>query len=578
MTRIVLVLALCLSCVWACPSFAQWQRDGVPVCTEASTQLSPVLVPDGSSGALVFWTDLRSGIHIYGQHIDAAGNALWAPNGVEISAAGSSQEDPVAMSDGLGGAIIAYEQFVGTGPTQIIAQRVNSNGVTQWTPGGEAIGAPGDSVQYSPAIISDNKHGIMVGQTPGAIIAWIAKLTGQTDANLQIEAIDNTGAVRWPAKAVETIGNVTEFSMTTDGVGIASAPKGAILTWTIGSSGETRIWAQRITSAGGYAWGLEVPTVGIQDTTLLQAGPVIASSGAGNAIVEWSDIRNPSRDVFGQRFVGGNPAWGRNGLSVSVAAGDQEELSMVSDGVGGAISVWRDRRFQASPFWDIFAQRVSDTGVPVWTLDGVPVSLSLGAYKELPVAVPDFSSGAIIVWGDNRLGNMDLFAQHLDASGTPVWSSDGIPVCAAPNDQSEIRAISDDLGGAIVAWTDRRTGSADIYAQHIAPDGSVVAALPAAPTAFQALPPFPNPMMETTTLRFVLPTPGRVRADVFSVEGRLVRNLMEAKDLPAGIQTVDWDGRGTNGERLPSGLYLFSVRKGNGISREKVLIVGQTRR
>ena len=43
---------------------------------------------------------------------------------------------------------------------------------------------------------------------------------------------------------------------------------------------------------------------------------------------------------------------------ISTASGDQDQPSIVSDGAGGAIITWHDRRSGTN--WDIYAQRVGD--------------------------------------------------------------------------------------------------------------------------------------------------------------------------------------------------------------------------
>src|SRR5262249_6100234 len=569
-TRLWLLPTIALSFViaLACPAGAQWQRDGVPVCMDSSNQYSPALAPDGASGALVFWVDRRNGMqNIYGQHIDATGHALWTVNGVQISSSAGSQDSPVAVSDGVGGAIVAYDQFVGTGKSHIYAQRVNSNGVPQWGTG-VAIG-PTDTAQYKPAILPPNKHGILVGQTPGAIIAWIDGRNAGKDHDLYIEAIDNTGTARWAAEAVDaSASDVDDVSMVTDAVGSASTPKGAILTWLRLSTNQSATYAQRIASDGTEQWGANGVPAGA--SSFDQIAPVVASVGAGRAIFEWEDLRNSSKDIYGQYL--GSGTWQVDGLPISRAPGAQSHLSIVPDGAGGAISVWIDARFQAA---DIFAQRVDVSGSPVWTLDGVPVSLVPGALQTEPVLVTDYASGAVVVWLDTRLGHANLFAQHLDASGAALWA-DGFPV-ASVGYQDDPRVISDDLGGAIVACRASRSAAADAYAPPARVVGSICGAGPPPPLAFRALSPFPNPASVAATLRFELPAPARVSAEIVDVQGHVVRDLMAGQDLPAGIQTLYWGGRRTSGEHVPNRVYLFCVDESNQTAREKVLFVGANR-
>ena len=50
--------------------------------------------------------------------------------------------------------------------------------------------------------------------------------------------------------------------------------------------------------------------------------------------------------------------------------------------------------------------------------------------QTAPFYLPDGNGGGIAVWSDGREGNYDVYAQRLDASGTPAWTSRRC--CSAP--------------------------------------------------------------------------------------------------------------------------------------------------
>jgi hypothetical protein len=54
-----------------------------------------------------------------------------------------------------------------------------------------------------------------------------------------------------------------------------------------------------------------------------------------------------------------------------------------------------------------------------------------------PVSVPDGGGGSIVVWSDYRSGNLDIYAQKLDASGNFMWTTDGVPICKQAGDQTK---------------------------------------------------------------------------------------------------------------------------------------------
>ena len=75
----------------------------------------------------------------------------------------------------------------------------------------------------------------------------------------------------------------------------------------------------------------------------------------------------------------------------------------------------------------------------------------------------------------------------------------------------------------------------------------------------------PNPFNPMTTISYSVPTAGPVRVQVYSIDGRLVRTLVN-EDRPAGPFEVRWDGTGETGMRAASGTYF--VRLVNGVEQD----------
>jgi hypothetical protein len=104
----------------------------------------------------------------------------------------------------------------------------------------------------------------------------------------------------------------------------------------------------------------------------------------------------------------------------------------------------------------------------------VPLCTATGS-QQFPVIVSDDAGGAIVAWHDPRSGNSDIYAQRISADGTVLWTADGLAICTAANNQYNPAITSDGSGGAIIAWQDPRNGVGnwDIYAQRISAEGVV---------------------------------------------------------------------------------------------------------
>jgi hypothetical protein len=83
---------------------------------------------------------------------------------------------------------------------------------------------------------------------------------------------------------------------------------------------------------------------------------------------------------------------------------------------------------------------------------------------------------------------------------------------------------------------------------------------------------FPNPFNPRATIAFELGSPATVAIGIYTLDGRLVRNLFTGP-LGAGAQQASWDGRDADGAALASGAYLCRLRAGaETVARKLVLL------
>lgn len=83
---------------------------------------------------------------------------------------------------------------------------------------------------------------------------------------------------------------------------------------------------------------------------------------------------------------------------------------------------------------------------------------------------------------------------------------------------------------------------------------------------------YPNPFNPTTEVSFAMERDGDARVDVFDVNGRLVRTLVEGM-LTAGNHKVSWNGRADNGSRAASGLYFVHLQSGDVVKTVKATLL-----
>lgn len=69
---------------------------------------------------------------------------------------------------------------------------------------------------------------------------------------------------------------------------------------------------------------------------------------------------------------------------------------------------------------------------------------------------------------------------------------------------------------------------------------------------------YPNPFNPSTSIHFTLKDDGIVSLNIYNVRGQLIRQLVNVQ-MRAGEHVVEWDGRDQNGNRVPTGTYLYSI-------------------
>ena len=200
-----------------------------------------------------------------------------------------------------------------------------------------------------------------------------------------------------------------------------------------------------------------------------QQQPMAIPDGSGGAILAWTDGRSGlDDDVYVQRVTAsGALAWNPVGVNLTGSQPNNQNVPAIcSDDAGGAIIAWIDARTYSTTLNDIYVQRINGSGVVQWTAGGVAVCTQ-AAEQQFPRIAPDGAGGAIVAWTDLRSGTGDIYARRISAAGVPQGTANGVAICTAAGWQSDVRIISDGQAGALLTWHDQRTDAGDIYVQRL---------------------------------------------------------------------------------------------------------------
>jgi PKD repeat protein len=83
----------------------------------------------------------------------------------------------------------------------------------------------------------------------------------------------------------------------------------------------------------------------------------------------------------------------------------------------------------------------------------------------------------------------------------------------------------------------------------------------------------PNPLNPQATLTWTTSRAGFARIEMFDIQGRLVRRLVDAPSMAAGAHEATIDGRDQRGVGLPSGVYFIRGTLAEGEFREIITIL-----
>ena len=345
-----------------------------------------------------------------------------------------------------------------------------------WAPGGVALcqnGCPGDI----PQIVSDGAG--------GAYVAWRdIRDYATNDVDVYLQRVTAAGLIAsgWPVDGfpVAVLPGSQEFScVARDGLG------GALVAWEDNRyfpGTATDPFAQRVMPDGSLAPGWAAGGNPASRAPRSQSYPQIAPDGVGGAYLIWQDSRDyPTLgyDAYGQHLDQHGvevPGWPGGGLALAALPGDQADYSFVfGDDSGGAVFVWSDGRPNAAGG---YAQHVNADGAlaPGWPANGARATEPF-----LRAAVRDEVGGFFAAWATAGPstgfdGSYYLMRFRFDGSASPGWPSGGAVVCNAPGDRAGIRLDPDGAGGALLCWYDYRppydlTGG-EIFAARVLADGS----------------------------------------------------------------------------------------------------------
>lgn len=83
---------------------------------------------------------------------------------------------------------------------------------------------------------------------------------------------------------------------------------------------------------------------------------------------------------------------------------------------------------------------------------------------------------------------------------------------------------------------------------------------------------YPNPFNPSTRIEYEIPRAGFVHIQIVDITGKVV-DEREGEWREAGLNSATWDGRGSSGYALATGVYFCRVKFENSILTQKLLML-----
>jgi hypothetical protein len=218
---------------------------------------------------------------------------------------------------------------------------------------------------------------------------------------------------------------------------------------------------------------------------------------------------------------------------------------------------------------------VTDVVVGDGSADGLPDLVLLGNFSSFHrnTAAPAAAgvSGFEVTWNGARAavrwrvgpaGHDATYRVARQPAGGERDFVDGEPLGDAA-DRVLLLPVSDDVPADYWLEETRSTGHVRWYG----PVRLETAPLPGGLFLDRGL---PNPFHDVTRLTYGLAAPGRVRLDVFDLQGRLVRCLVN-DTRPAGTHEASWDGRTDAGRIAAAGPYFLRLEAEGQVRTTRVI-------
>ena len=469
-----------------------WQENGIPIRQGVHIEWQRTLCP-GEPGNLIFvWSDTRYGSrNVFAQKVDSTGALLWGTGGSAVTNLPGRQEDPVAITDGDGGAFIAWVDYRFDEEGDIFIQHIDNQGNRMMDNNGAAL-ARIDGRHLTINMCTDSLGGVFVAwqdkrnfldddiygthvSSSYEIIApssgvSIIQMNGNQGAKSLEYAGNNEATIIWSDTRSGSGNDIycqkinmnmekifaeegLEVSATSD---LETTPRTtymkndtSFIIWQAGTE-NTEIYFNLLTSDGLVF----TEPAQLCNYNSSKASPRVKRNQLGQVFVQWTDYRNNPTEGshFYQKIsTGVNISWDENGIQLD-SEGDDRHARFSAGGNGELFIYWERGTF---PNVDIMYQAIQSDGTLL--LDSAQFVSNASGYQSMPNTITDNSNGSFVIFADESNGSIDLKVQRMN-SDLISFESNGLIAMNGLDGDIEYPIANYMNENVIMNWIDARNG------------------------------------------------------------------------------------------------------------------------
>lgn len=218
---------------------------------------------------------------------------------------------------------------------------------------------------------------------------------------------------------------------------------------------------------------------------------------------------------------------------------------------------------------DVYLLKVDADGTKLWE------KTFGGSKDDRAYSIFATRDGSYILTGTTEsygAGMIDLYVVRVNPDGDQIWAR---AYGGAKADYGRMVFQDRSRDYILVGYTySFGSGGSDLYLAKIQSETTPVDdnTLPLMPEQFTLYQNYPNPFNQTTRVEFAVPRKTAVEIGIYNLLGQMVRGWTVGT-VPAGQQSIIWDGCDSNGREVASGIYFFRLRSEQFHSAIKIVLL-----